>query len=80
MGTFHKRIGVGSPSNGEFQWVNALVDTGATYSMIPASLLGQVLHLSPTEELTFTLADGSSKTYSVGESRSGPTNGKGRHQ
>ena len=34
MGTFHQWIEVGNPANGEFQWVNALVDTGASHSSV----------------------------------------------
>ena len=69
MGTFYTDIEVGNPANGEFQPVLALVDTGAIYSMMPASLLSQRLHLSPTEEVVFTLADGNRQRYSVGEAR-----------
>jgi predicted aspartyl protease len=69
MGTFHTRVGVGNPANREFQWVDALVDTGATYSMMPASLLDQLLHLSPTRDVVFTLADGSGQRHGVGEAR-----------
>ena len=67
MGPFRVWVEVGNPANGEFQRVNALVDTGASHSMIPASLLTQTLHLSPKEELVFTLADGSRHRYGWGE-------------
>ena len=67
MGTFHQWIEVGNPAIGEFQWVNALVDTGAAHSMIPASLLTQKLHLSPKRELVSTLADGSRRSFGWGE-------------
>ena len=67
MGTFRTRVGVGNPTNGEFQWVEALVDTGAAHSMMPASLLDQALHLSPTREQTFVLADGSRQSYGRGQ-------------
>ncbi len=63
------RIGVGNPANGEFHWVDALVDTGASHSMMPKAFLEQSLHLSPTEEVIFTLADGSTQRYGVGEAR-----------
>ena len=69
MGTFHQWIAVGNPANGEFQWVNALVDTGAAHSMMPASLLTQTLHLSPKEELTVRLADNSRRRYGRGEAK-----------
>ena len=67
MGTFRVWVEVGHPANGAFRRVNALVDTGASHSMIPASLLAQTLHLSPKEELVFTLADGSRQRYGWGE-------------
>ena len=69
MGIFRVRIGVGNPAIGEFHWVNALVDTGATHSMMPSAFLEQLLHLSPTEEVVFTLADGREQRYGVGEAR-----------
>ena len=69
MGTFHQWIEVGNPANGEFQWVNALVDTGASHSMMPESLLTQTLHLSPKEELVVRLADNSRQRYGWGEAR-----------
>ena len=61
------RIGIGHPQGGEFQWVEAWVDTGATHSMIPASLLEQVLHLSPTRKLLFELDDGREQHYGFGQ-------------
>ena len=67
MGTFRQWVEVGNLANGEFHWVEALVDTGASYSMMPASFLTQVLHMSPDEELTFRLADGSLKEYGWGQ-------------
>ena len=49
MGIFHVRIGVGHPVEGEMIDVLALVDTGATHTIIPASLLQQILHIEPKE-------------------------------
>ena len=69
MGTFRQWIEVANPANSEFQWVEVLVDTGKSYSMMPASLLTQVLHLSPDQELAFILADGSLQNYGWGEAR-----------
>ena len=37
MGTFNVLIGVGHPSGGDLTEVLALVDTGATHTMLPAS-------------------------------------------
>jgi predicted aspartyl protease len=67
MGIFHARIGVANPDIGEFQWVDALVDTGANYSMFPESLLDQLLNLSPIDSATFRLADGRVQTYQLGQ-------------
>ncbi len=67
MGIFHARIGVANPDIGEFQWVDALVDTGATYSMFPTSLLEQLLNLSPIDSASFRLADGRVQTYRLGQ-------------
>jgi hypothetical protein len=66
MGTFTTRVGIGNPQGGEFHWVDALVDTGASHSMMPASLLQQTLNLSPKEELLFVLGDGREQRYGFG--------------
>ncbi|MFQ5880385.1 MAG: aspartyl protease family protein, partial [Dehalococcoidia bacterium] len=39
MGTFRVTIEVGDPQGERFEAVEALVDTGATYSVAPRSLL-----------------------------------------
>ena len=69
MGSFHTWVEVGGLNGAEFESVEALVDTGAVYSMSPDSLLRDTLGLTPMEEISFTLADGSTKTYGVGEAR-----------
>ena len=69
MGTFTTRVGIGHHQGGDFQWSDALVDTGASHSMVPASLLEQLLHLNPEEELVFVLGDGSEQKYGLGEAR-----------
>jgi predicted aspartyl protease len=66
MGTFTTRIGIGNPMGGEFYLVDALVDTGASHSMVPATLLQQTLNLSPKEELLFVLGDGREQRYGFG--------------
>jgi predicted aspartyl protease len=60
---------VGDPANPVFHEIEPVVDTGAVYSMLPASLLEQTLGLSPSEQKTFTLADGSRQVYGLGEAR-----------
>ena len=66
MEMFNARIGVANPQAGEFQWVDALVDTGAVHTMLPASLLEQTLNLSPDEEMVFEVADGQLCSFGYG--------------
>jgi clan AA aspartic protease len=46
--------------------IELLVDTGAIYSVVPADVLAQ-LGIAPLDEETFGLADGTKRTYPVGE-------------
>ena len=62
-------VEVSNLNGAEFQSMEALVDTGAVYSMLPDSLLRDKLSLTPMEEASFTLADGSTKILGVGEAR-----------
>ena len=57
MGTFSVDVEVGDPAGREFVVVNALVDTGATYSTVPGSLLRR-LGVEPRATRRFSLADG----------------------
>lgn len=57
MGTFRVNIAVGDPQGQQYLTVGALVDTGSTYTALPASLL-QRLGVSPRERWPFELADG----------------------
>ena len=67
MGTFTARIGVSNGNGGATQWVEALVDTGATYTVLPDPLLRQHVGVQPTENLVFTFATGERKLLPVGE-------------
>ena len=69
MELFRTAIEVGNPTDGVFVEIEPIVDTGATYSMLPSSLLKEQLGLSPLEDMTFTLADGSRQSYGLGEAR-----------
>ena len=69
MELFPTAIEVGNPTDGVFVEIEPIVDTGATYSMLPSSLLKEKLGLAPLEEMTFTLADGSRQAYGLGEAR-----------
>ena len=57
MGTFSQTISIGDPQGEQWLEVDALVDTGATYTMVPGSLLQQ-LGVVPHTSRRFFLADG----------------------
>jgi clan AA aspartic protease len=65
MGTFSVDVEIGDPDGREFVVVNALVDTGATYSAVPASLLRR-LGVAPRDDRRFNLADGRVTRLPVG--------------
>ena len=58
MGTFRVNLWVGNLFTDAGTTVQALVDTGATYSMVPGTLL-QVLGIEPVESRISRIADGS---------------------
>ena len=66
MGTFTVEIEVGDPTGDRFEPVEALVDTGATYTTIPASVLNR-LGVAPVAQMNFILADGRRIERDVGE-------------
>ena len=68
MGTFRVEISVGNPQGGDLRPVSALVDTGATHSMMPESLL-TALSLRPLKQVRFRIANGERVEYGVGEAR-----------
>jgi len=68
MGTFNVSIQVGGASGGEFLPVDALVDTGASHTMLPSNLL-TTLGVVVIEQVAFQLADDRMVEYGVGEAR-----------
>ena len=68
MGAFSISIGLGHPHSGDLREVEAVVDTGAIDSMVPASLLEQ-LHVQPLWSIICVLADGSEREYGRGIAR-----------
>ena len=66
MGTFMTNVTVARDKGGPYRAVTALVDTGATYSMLPSTLLHE-LGVNPIEENEFTLADGRKQLLPIGE-------------
>ena len=59
MGTFHHPLEIGNFEGQRFEEVDALVDTGATYTSVPREVLER-LGVSREEEATFILANGQS--------------------
>ena len=57
MGTFYHEIQVFSANGDRSETVDALVDTGASYSQVPGSIL-QRLGIFPTDTAEAELADG----------------------
>ena len=66
MGTFWVDVDIGDPGNTRFESVNALVDTGATYTVMPASLL-RSLGVAPVDHQSFILANGQRIHRDIGE-------------
>ena len=66
MGTFTVEIEVGDLNFTRFQPVEVLVDTGSTYTMLPAPLL-RSLGVSPTSARNFVIANGQRIRREVGQ-------------
>ena len=68
MGTFTYPIEVVSADGSRTEKVDATVDTGSTYTCLPANLLRD-LGITPIERIRSELADGSIVEDDVGEAR-----------
>ena len=66
MGTFAVQLEVGNPSREEFVAVEAMVDTGAIYTMLPEDILDG-LGIPRLETDIFELADDSLVEYPIGD-------------
>ena len=66
MGIFYQTVKVGNPAGGDFVEINAMVDTGATDSMFPESLLTSI-HVQPLTSHIYILADGSEVELPYGQ-------------
>ncbi|MBI2855387.1 MAG: retroviral-like aspartic protease family protein [Chloroflexi bacterium] len=66
MGTFQHRIEAGDPQGQRYEEVEALVDTGASHTVIPAAMLRR-LGVQPTERWPFRLPDDSLVERDVGQ-------------
>ena len=65
MGLFWQTVKVGNPASGDFVEIDAIVDTGATDSVFPASFLSG-LRLQPITTHTYVLEDGSQGEFPYG--------------
>ena len=66
MGTFTVSLQVGDFAGRQYVEVEALVDTGATHTMVPRQVLTQ-LGVEAVEQVSFQLADDRVIDYQVGE-------------
>lgn len=64
MGHFRVPLEIGRQVGERFEAIEALVDTGATYTWIPRNVLTE-LGVAPEEEWPFVLADGREVRYPV---------------
>ena len=67
MGTFTETVYVSDGNGGTGISVDVLVDTGATFTVLPASFLRDQLGIMHRREDTFILADGSKQTLPIGD-------------
>jgi clan AA aspartic protease len=68
MGTFRVSIEIGDPNGQRWQSVDTLVDTGATYTCVPGSVL-HALGVEPAFRRRFLIADGREITRDMAETR-----------
>ena len=68
MGTFSCPIEIFSADGSRSETVEALVDTGSTYTCLPATLLHE-LGVAPRRRIQSELADGSIVDDEIGEAR-----------
>ena len=68
MGTFNVDVEIANYTGGDFQSINALVDTGSTHATVPASVLEQ-LGVEPERQRPFRLADNRVVQYATGFAR-----------
>tara|TARA_B100000315_G_scaffold234502_1_gene248544 strand:- start:974 stop:1387 length:414 start_codon:yes stop_codon:yes gene_type:complete len=68
MGTFSVAVEIGATSGGGFVQVEALVDAGATYTVLSRDVLVRP-NIQAIETVSFELADDRIVEYEVGEAR-----------
>ena len=65
MGTFHVSITIGDPEGENWVELDAMIDTGASITSVPASILRQ-LGVSPLMQKRFRFGQGETRTMDVG--------------
>lgn len=68
MSLLRHPIAIGNPEGTRFEPLQALVDTGGTFTMVPASVL-RALGVPATETTRFRLADGRAIEREIGETQ-----------
>jgi clan AA aspartic protease len=68
MGTFFQTIEIAEATRGEFQSVEAMVDTGATYTSVPRPFL-EGLGITAMDSHSFLLANRQSVEYDIAQVR-----------
>ena len=66
MGILRQQIEIGDTAGTRFQSIEAVVDTGASYTVVPSSILTE-LGIRPHKRMGFRLADESRVEKDVGE-------------
>ena len=64
VGSFRVPLHIAHRRGGPFERIDALVDTGATYTWVPRTIL-QRLGVEPHQQRRFVLADGREVSYDV---------------
>ena len=68
MGTFYWPMEISSPDGSRWEMVNAIVDTGASHTVLPSSLLHR-LGIVPFRTALYRLADGRRIERELGETK-----------
>lgn len=68
MSTFGILFEVGDPAGSRFVPLEGLVDTGATFTVVPRPVL-EGLGIRPSRQAAFSLGNGQVVNYEVGEAR-----------
>ena len=66
MGTFHSAIEIALGPGGPFESLQALVDGGATYTLVPETILARI-GVAGIDRQTFVIEDGSRVERTIGE-------------